>query len=113
MSARDSFRWGRVYLSGPMTGYPDDNRPAFRAVAARWRALGYEVLNPAETAPELRRQTYLRLDLLMALAADELVLLSGWEQSNGARLEVAVAQALGIPIRDAMTLALIVPEAVL
>ena len=38
----------RLYLAGPMTGLPELNFPAFHAEAARLRALGYEVVNPAE-----------------------------------------------------------------
>lgn len=41
----------RIYLSGPMTGLPDYNYPAFNAEAARLRALGYTVENPAENPP--------------------------------------------------------------
>lgn len=37
----------RLYLSGPMTGKPALNFPAFHAEAARLLALGYEVVNPA------------------------------------------------------------------
>ena len=38
----------RWYLAGPITGLPDLNYPVFHAEAARLRALGYEVVNPAE-----------------------------------------------------------------
>ena len=38
----------RLYLAGPMTGIEDLNFPAFHAEAARLRALGYTVINPAE-----------------------------------------------------------------
>ena len=41
----------RVYIAGPMTGLPDFNYPAFNAAAAKLRALGLEVLNPAENPP--------------------------------------------------------------
>jgi hypothetical protein len=38
----------RLYLAGPMTDLPELNFPAFHAEAARLRALGYTVINPAE-----------------------------------------------------------------
>ena len=38
----------RIYVAGPMTGHPQLNFPAFHTEAARLRALGYEVVNPAE-----------------------------------------------------------------
>lgn len=37
-----------VYLTGPMTGYPDNNRDAFLAAAARLRANGAKVYSSFE-----------------------------------------------------------------
>ena len=37
-----------IYLSGPMTGYPDFNRASFHAAAAKLRDEGHWVYNPAE-----------------------------------------------------------------
>lgn len=36
----------RLYLSGPMTGKPDHNRPAFDAAEKRLTAQGHFVINP-------------------------------------------------------------------
>lgn len=36
----------RVYCSGPMTGHPDLNRPAFDAAERRLTAQGHFVINP-------------------------------------------------------------------
>ena len=89
-----------VYLSGPMTGYKDWNKPAFNATAEKLREEGYQVLNPAEV--ELCSlstwQDYMRKDLQMLALADAVVILPGWHQSRGARIEVTVADQLGIPI---------------
>lgn len=38
----------RIYVSGPMTGVPDHNRPAFDAAAKRLREQGHFVINPVE-----------------------------------------------------------------
>ena len=38
----------RVYLAGPMTGYPDYNYPAFHCAAEQYRAAGFDVVSPAE-----------------------------------------------------------------
>lgn len=90
-----------IYLSGPMTGYPDFNYPAFDYAAAKLRALGYNVLNPAEDFAgdtELDYEEYIRKDIKHVLTADLLVMLDGWEGSAGSHLEVAVAVGIGMPV---------------
>lgn len=39
----------KVYISGPMTGLPEFNYPAFFAAAEALEARGYETINPART----------------------------------------------------------------
>jgi len=41
----------RVYIAGPMSGIPQFNFPAFKAAARALRAIGYDVICPAETDP--------------------------------------------------------------
>lgn len=43
-----------LYISGPITGMPDLNFPAFHAAAAALRAAGYTVTNPAELDAQMR-----------------------------------------------------------
>jgi hypothetical protein len=90
----------RLYISGPMTGLSDMNFPAFHAEARRLRALGYEVVNPAELNPDMAilRHECLRRDLAALLACDAIVLLDGWVDSPGSLLEVRVGVEVGIPI---------------
>ncbi|MCE4073268.1 DUF4406 domain-containing protein [Pseudomonas nitritireducens] len=58
-------RVGRMYLTGPMTGLPEFNYPAFHAEAARLRQLGYHVENPADHSmiDGFEWADYLRLEL--------------------------------------------------
>lgn len=89
-----------AYVSGPMTGYPHHNLPAFRAAVANLRAVGYDVLNPARHGadPAKTWADYLRDDLADVLRAELVVVLPGWECSRGAALGVYVAQQLGVPV---------------
>jgi len=92
-----------AYLSGPMTGLPEFNFPEFNRVAALWRGQGWTVLNPAENHGgdvTLPRTVYMRTDIEQLLTADKVVLLKGWRQSAGARLEVAIARELGLIVVD-------------
>ena len=97
----------RWYVSGPMTGLPEFNVPAFRAATTALRAAGYDVVCPTELCPEpgLSWQEYLRRDLAGMLACSGVAVLPGWEASRGAALEVHVARALGMPVVDAAELA--------
>ncbi|SMC02015.1 protein of unknown function [Sulfobacillus thermosulfidooxidans DSM 9293] len=96
----------RIYLSGPMSGLPDFNYPAFHTTAALLRHVGYCVMNPAETGvrPDWAYADYLRHDLQILLAqAEGVATLPGWRTSRGARLEVTVAEMLGLPIAPVIT----------
>ena len=86
-----------IYLSGPMTGVPAFNHPAFNAEAARLRALGHQVFNPAENGlpASAAWADHMRADLRALLDCDHIHLLPGWAHSTGARLELQVALALG------------------
>lgn len=89
----------RLYVSGPMTGIPEHNFPAFRQASANLAEVGYEVLDPSRHGadPAFSWEDYLRRDLADVLIVDALALLPGWEASRGATLEVHVAKALGMP----------------
>lgn len=91
----------RVYISGPMTGYTEYNFPAFFAASDVVRSLGYEPINPAEGVTNTSEQWewYMRRALKLMLDADEIWMLPGWEDSPGARLELAVAESLSMPAR--------------
>jgi hypothetical protein len=89
----------RIYIAGPMTGLPDFNYPAFNAEAARLRALGYHVENPAENKhpQDQTWEGYMRAALRQMLTCDAVAVLDGWASSKGATLELNVADEVGIP----------------
>lgn len=90
----------KVYISGPMTGYPDFNYPAFNDAANYLRSIGHEPLNPADlpVTPGMTWADYLRADLILVAQADAIAVLPGWETSRGAQLEVHIAHALAMPV---------------
>jgi hypothetical protein len=113
----------RVYLCGPMRGYPAWNAAAFDRYAAEWKLEGHTVLSPVardriqgfdpvtatreELAERARDGVWLRgvisEDVEMICEVDALAVLPGWETSLGATVEVALALFLGLPVYSAVS----------
>jgi hypothetical protein len=87
-----------IYLSGPMSGYPQANYPAFYTAAQKLRAEGHRVYNPAEFPHNGTPDTFpLRMAFasycnFICLEADTICLLDGWEKSLGVSAELALAK---------------------
>lgn len=90
----------RIYLAGPMTGYAEHNFPAFHAAAARLRADGHDVVNPAEINPDTSKgwADCMRSDIAELVTCEAIALLPGWEKSRGATLEHHIASQLGMHV---------------
>jgi hypothetical protein len=93
----------KLYLSGPMDGVEDFNHPLFHRVAQEFRQVNFAVCSPAEffDGDKTReRKEYMREAVKYLLEADTIVLLPGWEESKGARLEAAIATELDLNIME-------------
>ena len=106
----------KVYVAGPMRGIKDFNFPAFDEASAYLRALGATVVNPADhdrengfdgtgmtghedlSAHGFDVREALKWDLEQVSDSDAVAVLEGWENSSGAKAEVALAHALGVPV---------------
>jgi hypothetical protein len=97
----------KIYLSGPMTGIPEENRPAFMAEAERLKKLGHYVHNPAryvsDTTYDNTWADWIIRDLrnMQVLELDTIALLPGWGNSKGCAVEIAFAKGLGMRIVNA------------
>jgi hypothetical protein len=91
---------GTYYLSGPMSGIAENNFPAFNAAAAELRAIGLHVVNPAEIASANPQswEACMRADIKALCDCDSICLMPGWENSNGAQLELHIAHRLGLRV---------------
>lgn len=106
----------KLYISGPMRGYPNFNFPLFDHAQRLLEAAGHTCYNPAEhdretypdieewegfasgdtgKCPQFNLPTSLAWDFASILKADGIVLLPGWERSSGAKAERFVAEAVG------------------
>lgn len=109
----------KVYIAGPIAGYPSGNTEAFQKAADYQRSLGNYPVNPHDVLPhehpgrncpagpkaggmadgspsEHTAPCFMRTDMKALLACDAVYMLNGWEQSSGARTEFEVARAAGL-----------------
>lgn len=100
----------RIYIAGPMSGYPGFNYPAFDRAQEQLAAAGFDPVSPAdpaqrspndpdELAPGVSYEDCLARAIEKLTSADVLAALPGWEQSHGARLEIALAGRRGMEVR--------------
>lgn len=88
-----------VYLSGKITG-----DLVFKTKFEKWAwrvfSLGaHKVLNPATLPDGWEYDEYMEHCMLMVRRCDIVVVLPDWEDSKGARAEVAYALAIGKPVK--------------
>lgn len=95
-----------IYVSGPMTGIEDYNRPMFNKVSAELEALGHQVINPAvpdlEIPDDAPHHMWMRRALGLLLNAEAIFLMPGWHRSRGACMELSVAQICGMEVLGPM-----------
>jgi len=89
----------RIYISGPMSGLPELNFPAFHAAALTLRDRGWDVVNPAELNPclDITWAAAMKVDIAALVTCDAIFLLPGWKKSKGASLEHRIAVDLSMP----------------
>jgi hypothetical protein len=110
-----------VYISGAVTGKPNNNKPAFQCVYT-WigdtgRRYGKEkvrIINPLHVAARIRKSfeaqgrgepewaDYMRACIKKLCDATCVYFLEDWAQSKGASLERHIAKRLNIPCADSM-----------
>lgn len=102
----------KVYLSGPITSDPDGYKEHFANAKITLEKLGYEVTNPSEDEYDDRVLTkghtdkwtkeawleYIHDDIDMVTKHDYICLLTGWEKSSGAFLEIGTAKRFGLKV---------------
>lgn len=102
----------RIYIAGPMSGYYIWNWPAFDAVRDKVNAMGFEAVSaadlnrarglddsmyPDESAGGTRAEALLD-DLKHLATCDAIFLMTGWERSKGAKVELLFARYLDLTV---------------
>jgi hypothetical protein len=90
----------KLYVAGPMRGYPELNFPAFNTKTKELRAAGFEVVNPVELNPDPNADYLecMRTDIRALCDCTSIYLLTGWENSEGANAEYQVARMLKLSV---------------
>ena len=96
----------KIYISGAITGHPDGNRLQFQAAANAIIAKGHEPVNPHDIGDALGDRAewndYMKADIKALLDCDAILMLPGWEQSIGAKIENQLAFDLWYPIYNSI-----------
>jgi hypothetical protein len=98
----------KIYLSGPMSGYPQFNSIEFKRYADHYRARGWTVFSPPETDDGDWTKPYayyIKRDILALVeqGVERIYLLPNWHMSKGALLEKHIGEVIGLEIWDAVT----------
>ena len=105
----------RVYIAGPMTGHEDYNREGFEKGVAFCNEQGWIPVNPwgvdplhEDDCPPGPKYTHvqgthpwecwLKASLRKMLTCQQILMLPGWENSRGARIEHDLAEKCGMTI---------------
>lgn len=89
----------KLYIAGPMSGLPEYNYPAFHAAEAQLQAAGFETLNPATNPEQDSWEGYMRAAIAQVIQADGIAYLPDSALSRGARIELRLAEDLGMETR--------------
>jgi hypothetical protein len=81
----------RLYLSAPMTGIKDFNRPAMLAAEKELKSAGFSVVNPARLPSGKAWQWYMHRALRDIPTCGAMAQLDGWRRSIGCMIELQIA----------------------
>ena len=90
----------KIYISGQITGLPvAEYVEKFSQAEAELQTKGYEVINPLRHEKAGSRwHEQMKTDIRLLLDCDAIYMLSNWERSAGAGLELYIAEGLGLII---------------
>ena len=91
----------KVYISGAIAHHDlEERRAAFGRAESLLRGEGYEPVNPFKNGlpADAHWRAHMRADIGLLLGCDYIYMLSGWELSKGAKLELDVASSCGIEV---------------
>lgn len=86
----------KVYISGSISKNPN-YKDEFQKAESEVRSIGYDVINPAKNSCESYKD-YIDKGLRQLSECDMIYMLKGYEESDGAMLELQYAITVGMDI---------------
>lgn len=90
----------KVFISGPVSTRLETYKAEFAAAADLIERCGFIALNPATLPVGMDQGDYMRITLAMLETSDMVLMLDGWDHSDGAQLEAAYADYIEKPVLD-------------
>ena len=96
----------KIYISGKITGLEKEvYTKQFARAEAFYKTSGFDVVNPVtigeeilKNNPKAKWEDFMKEDLKALKTCTHIVLLEGWEESKGAKMEKTEAEKLGLEI---------------
>lgn len=91
----------KVYISGAISGHDKNNvKDKFASAADYLKQQGHEPLNPFDNGlPDSASWAdHMRADIKMMMDAELVLMLPCWVESRGAKIELDIAQRIGLPV---------------
>ncbi|MBR3689946.1 MAG: DUF4406 domain-containing protein [Eggerthellaceae bacterium] len=88
----------KIYVIGPVTGIPNDNKEAFVQACHDLVEAGYLAAIPHYFIPsDAEWHEAMKVSIAQMMQADGVAMLDGWHDSKGACLEYDIARRVGMP----------------
>lgn len=86
-----------VYIAGKINGDPN-YKEKFRKAEEHLEQMGFDVVNPAELPEGYEKCWYMPKCLQLMALCDRIYFLPDWEESEGAKIEMAYAKYIEKPV---------------